>query len=369
MTSRIIPFFNYPVLYERQKKDLLPLIDEILSGGRYIMQKELENFESDLARYLDVKYALGVADGTMALILALKASNIGLGDEVLVPSHTFVASAAAIAHVGATPVLVECDWTHLMDPGDLERRITSKTKAIMPVQLNGRVAEMNKIIDIAKRNGLIIIEDAAQALGAKFKGEFAGTFGVAGTFSFYPSKTLGGFGDGGAVVTNDSRVADSVRLLRDHGRHPSGEVMQWGFNSRLDNLQAGILGYKLKHYSKEIERRREIAALYHGSLDGLEALKLPPPPSDGDHFDIFQNYEIEADYRDELRAYLDVQGVKTIIQWGGKVIHQYPSLGLNKDLPMTELMSRRYMLLPMNTSLSNEDISYICEQILTFYRR
>lgn len=367
MANVKIPFFNYPVLYERHKKDLLPLIDGMLSGGRYIMQIELDSFENDLANYLGVKHAIGVADGTMALILALMASDIGSGDEVLVPSHTFAASAAAIAHVGATPVLVECDQFHLMDPVDLEGRITASTKAIMPVQLNGRVAEMDKIVEIANRNGLIVIEDAAQALGAKFQGKFAGTFGTAGTFSFYPSKTLGGFGDGGAVVTNDSRVADSIRILRDHGRHSSGEVLRWGFNSRLDNIQAGILGYKLKFYDEEINRRREIATIYDGYLNVLESLRLPPPPSNGSHFDIFQNYEIEADSRDELRAYLDLRGVKTIIQWGGKVIHQYRALGLNCDLPKTELMSHRFMLLPMNTALSNEDVAYICKQILSFY--
>ena len=241
---RDIPFFNYPALYAKQEDDLLPIIQNVLRRGAYIMQSDLDTFETSLARYLNVKHVIGVADGTMALIIGLRASGIGAGDEVLVPSHTFVATAAAVHHAGATPVLVDCARDHLIDSADIERRINDRTRAIMPVQLNGRTADMDKIVNIADRYNLKIIEDSAQALGSKFRNRFAGTFGSAGTCSFYPSKTLGCFGDGGAVITNDDDVADHVKLLRDHGRSMNGEVIEWGYNSRLDNLQAAILNYK-----------------------------------------------------------------------------------------------------------------------------
>ena len=333
------------------------------------MQTDLVQFEANLGKYLGVKHVIGVADGTVALMMGLRAAGVGAGDEVIVPSHTFVASAAAIHHVGAIPILADCGADHLLDAASVARKVSSRTKAIMPVQLNGRTANMDGIIALAAAHGLKIVEDSAQALGSKFKGRFAGTFGVAGTCSFYPSKTLGCFGDGGAVFTNDDNAADFMRLLRDHGRAASGDVIAWGYNSRLDNLQAAVLDYKLARYDQQIARRRAIAAIYETRLGGISALVLPPgPEADPDHFDIYQNYEIEAERRDALRSHLDAHGVKTIIQWGGKTIHQFPKLELNSDLPLTEALTQRFCLLPMNTSLSDEDVFYICDQIEAFYR-
>ncbi|MEQ1806127.1 MAG: DegT/DnrJ/EryC1/StrS family aminotransferase, partial [Burkholderiaceae bacterium] len=257
---------------------------------------------------------------------------------------------------------------HLIDAADVARKITPRTKGIMPVQLNGRTANMDGIQTLTKTHGLKIVEDSAQALGSKFKGRFAGTFGVAGTCSFYPSKTLGCFGDGGAVFTNDDTAADYMRLLRDQGRAAAGDVVEWGYNSRLDNLQAAILDFKLSRYDQEVSRRREIASAYNDQLKDLPGLVLPPAPgSDPDHFDIFQNYEVESDQRDALRAHLDASGVKTIIQWGGKTIHQFRDLALNDDVPATDVLTSRFFLLPMNTSLSNEDVAYVCEQVQRFH--
>ena len=367
---RTIPFFNYPALFEREESELMPIIQDVLRRGAYIMQKDLVQFEANLGKYLGVKHVIGVADGTVALMMGLRAAGVGAGDEVIVPSHTFVATAAAIHHVGATPVLADCGADHLLDAASVARKVSSRTKAIMPVQLNGRTANMDGILELAALHGLAIVEDSAQALGSKFKGRFAGTFGVAGTCSFYPSKTLGCFGDGGAVFTNDDNAADFMRLLRDHGRAASGDVIVWGYNSRLDNLQAAVLDYKLARYDKQIARRRAIAAMYDMRLGGIAPLKLPPgPEADPDHFDIYQNYEIEAEQRDALRSYLDGHGVKTIIQWGGKTIHQFPKLNLNSDLPLTEALTQHFCMLPMNTSLSDDDISYICDQIEAFYLR
>ena len=365
---KAIPFFNYPALFARHQSELMPIIEDVLRRGAYVMQKDLVEFESNLAKYLGVKHVIGVADGTVALMMGLRAAGIADGDEVIVPSHTFVASAAAIKHVGAIPVLADCGADHLITADAVRRKLSARTRGIMPVHLNGRTADMDGIVQIASEHDLVIMEDSAQALGSMFSGRFAGTFGVAGTCSFYPSKTLGCFGDGGAVFTDNDEFADFVRLLRDHGRCPSGDVVTWGYNARLDNLQAAVLNFKLKFYPAEIERRRHLASLYDDNLGDLLQLALPPAPgSDPLHYDIFQNYEVMADRRDALRAYLDEHGVKTIIQWGGKTIHQFRELGLNDDVPFTEAMTQRYLLLPMNSSLMDDDVLYICERMRAFY--
>jgi dTDP-4-amino-4,6-dideoxygalactose transaminase len=368
---KTIPFFDYPALFAKQENELMPIIHSVLRRGAYIMQADLFTFEKELAGYLGVKHVIGVADGTVALMMGLRASGVKQGDEVIVPSHTFVASAASIHHVGAVPVLADCGEDHLICPNSVRRLITSKTKAIMPVQLNGRTANMKELMAIARQHGLLIIEDSAQALGSKFEDKFAGTFGSAGTCSFYPSKTLGCFGDGGAVLTNDDAVAERVKLYRDHGRDSvSGDVIDWGYNARLDNLQAAILLYKLNSYDSEIKRRRNIAAIYNARLSNVENLLLPPAPNSNiNHFDIYQNYEIECSKRDDLRNFLDQNGVKTIMQWGGKCLHQFGELNLRSDANYTEKMTGRFLLLPMNTALSDDDIHYVCDRIVTFYKK
>ncbi|MBV6417035.1 MAG: dTDP-3-amino-3,4,6-trideoxy-alpha-D-glucose transaminase [Steroidobacteraceae bacterium] len=368
--TKQIPFFNYPALYARDEARLQPIITDVLRRGAYVMQRDLIEFEGDLARFLGVKHVVGVADGTIALMMGLRAAGIRPGDEVIVPSHTFVASAAAIHHVGAQPVLADCGPDHLITAEAVHCKLSPRTRGIMPVQLNGRTANMDGIMDIARDHNLIVVEDSCQALGSKFKGRIAGTFGAAGTCSFYPSKTLGCYGDGGAVFTNDDALAECLRLFRDHGRSSTGDVVTFGYNSRLDNLQAAVLKFKLAGYDSEIRRRRYLAGIYQSRLAGLPDLLLPPAPdSDPDHFDIFQNYEVECSRRDELRAHLDSQGVKTIIQWGGKTIHQFKELGLNSDVPYTESMTGRFFLLPMNTSLSDDDVHYVCDKIHQFYGR
>ena len=366
--KKTIPFFNYQALFARHQSELMPIIEDVLCRGAYVMQRDLAEFEFNLAAYLGVQHAIGVADGTVALMMSLRAAGIHEGDEVIVPSHTFVASAAAIKHIGGIPILADCGADHLVTAESIRRKISARTRGIMPVQLNGRTANMDGILEIARNHGLKVMEDSAQALGSKFRGRFAGTFGVAGTCSFYPSKTLGCFGDGGAVVTDDNEVAECVRLLRDHGRDQSGDVVTWGYNSRLDNLQAAVLNFKLKSYPDAIERRRQLASLYDENLKDLPQMVLPPAPeSDPLHFDIFQNYEVEAERRDALRVHLEEDGVKTIIQWGGKTIHQFKDLGLNDDVPFTEAMTGRFLLLPMNTSLEDDDVAYICNRIRAFY--
>lgn len=371
MAARQVPFFNYRALFESQEAEITAAVTDVMRRGAYILQSDLTEFEGKLRSYLGVKYAYGVADGTNALIIALRAAGIGSGDEVIVPSHTYVASAASIHFSGAAPVLVECRDDHMIDPEGIRKALTKRTKAIMPVQLNGRTADMDPILKIAAEHGLQIIEDAAQALGSRFKGRYAGTFGAAGTFSFYPAKLLGCFGDGGGVVTNDDRMGEQLALLRDHGRDQKGEVVAWGTNSRLDNLQAAILNIKFKTFDQDLARRRALAALYDEGLRDVSELLLPPAPdADPDHHDVYQNYEIEAERRDALKAHLEEHGVRSIVQFGGKAVHQYAGLGLTGySLPRTELLYRRALLLPMNTSLSDDDVHYVVECVRTFYGR
>ena len=367
-----IPFFNYPALFQKRKKEYQSVLNDVLERGAYIMQKDLFEFENNLAKYLNVSHAIGVADGTMAILSSLLAAGISKGDEVILPSHTFIATAAAIHHVGAKPILADCGPDHLITSTSIESKITTKTKAIVPVQLNGRVADMDPILSIAEKYNLLIIEDSCQALGAKYKNKFAGTFGVAGTFSFFPAKTLGCFGDGGAVITNDNKIAEKVRMVRDHGRDPiDGKAKLFGFNARLDNMQAAILNLKLKYYDEDISRRREIASLYHENLKDLECLFLPPKPeSNSKNFDIFQNYEIEALNRDELCTHLGNKGIGTILQWGGFVLHQFDDLGFEKgSLDYTEEMTKKFVLLPLHSMLKDEEVIYICQQIIDFYEK
>jgi dTDP-4-amino-4,6-dideoxygalactose transaminase len=368
LTQTSIPFFNYRGAFAAKEEEYVAIVRDVIRRGAFIQQRDLAEFEEALARYVGVAYAFGVGNATDGLIIALKAAGIATGDEVIFPSHTMVASPASVAHVGAVPVPVDCGGDHLMDPQAVEAAITARTRAIMPVQLNGRTCRMDELERIAGANGLLIIEDAAQALGSEFRGRRAGAFGTAAAFSFYPAKILGCFGDGGAVVTNDPVVASRIALLRDHGRNEIGEVELWGFNSRLDNLQAAILMAQFRDYDAIVSRRRSVAALYHSLLSDVAEIQLPPPPdADPDHFDVYQNYEIEADRRDELKAFLSANGVGTIIQWGGKPVHQFQALGFHVSLPATDRLFERCLMLPMNMMVTDEEVLYIAKTVRTFY--
>lgn len=364
-----IPFFNYPSVFRQDEENLLAVITDICRRGAYILQKELKQFEQNLAAYQGAKYAVGVANATDGLQIALEAAGIGRGDEVILSTHTFIATASAVHHVGATPVPVDIGWDGLMDPASFEAAITPRTKAVMPTQLNGRTCDMGPILEICKRRNVILMEDAAQGLGSKFDGKPAGTFGLAACISFYPAKVLGCFGDGGAVLTDSQEMYEKLLLLRDHGRGSDGKVWCWGVNTRLDNLQAAILDYKLKSYDDVVARRRAIAALYQSRLGELAAVQLPPAPDrDPRHFDIYQNYEIQADRRDELKAFLSQNGVGTIIQWGGFAVHEFEKLGFTQKLPKAEKFMRRALLLPINMAITDDEVHYVCNTIEDFYR-
>ena len=365
---RSVPFFDYPSVFRQEEERLLAIVRDVGRRGAFIMQRDLVEFEHNLAAYVGAKYALGVGNATDALMLACQASDLG-GGEVVFCSHTMIATAIGIHAAGCTPVAVDCGPDHLIDPAAVERALTPRTTAILPTQLNGRVGDMEALAALADRHGLALIEDAAQALGAEFQGRRAGSFGRAAAISFYPAKVLGCLGDGGAVLTSDDAVYERMCELRDFGRNRAGEYVRWGVNTRLDNLQAAILNDRLARHAAVIARRRELAGRYQERLGGLPGLRLPPPPQpDGPHFDIYQNYEIEAEDRDGLKAFLEERGVKTLIQWNGIAVHHCRKLGFAQELPYTDAVFGRMLMLPLSLSISDDDVDYVCEQISSFCR-
>lgn len=365
-----VPFFEYPRHYTDHKDDILRIIDEVASKGNFIMQQELFEFEENLATFTGANHAIGVANATDALEIAIQSLGLRKGDEVICSAHTMLATASAIKLSGAKPVPVDIGFDNLICPDAIESAVTSRTVGIMPTHLNGRTCNMDHICSIAEKYKLFIVEDAAQALGSRFNGKSAGTFGYASAISFFPAKVLGCLGDGGALLTNDSTTYDVLYQLHDHGRNKDGEQISWGRNSRLDNINAAILDYKLKSYSEVISRRREIADMYHQQLSSLPQLRLPPKPSiETQHFDVFQNYELQAEDRDGLRLFLKRMGIGTLIQWGGKAIHQWQRLGMQYRLPKTEEFFRSCLMLPMNVFLTDTDISYVSNSIKEFYSK
>ena len=365
-----VKYIDYPTQFRNMETEIMDTINTVLSNGDLMLRQQLKDFEASLAAFVGTDYAIGMSNGTDALHLSLRAAGVGPGDEVITVSHTFVATAEAIHHAGATPVLVDIDDDHNMNVDLVEKAISPRTKAVIPVQLNGRVCDMEKLMAIAERHGLLVIEDSAQALGASYKGKKAGSFGLAGCFSFYPAKLLGAFGDGGAVVTNSKDVAEKVRFLRNHGRTEDGDVACWSFNCRLDNLQAALLDLKLKYLPEWIARRREIALIYNERLSETELICLPPPSTKDDtHFDVFQNYEMEVENRDLLVLHLKQSGIEVMLPWGGKGIHQFKALNLPQyNLPRTEEMFGRVLMLPMNPELTDEQVEYVSDTVLSFYK-
>lgn len=367
------PFFDWKALYAERAESFSRIISDTAASGGFILQHAVDEFEAGLAAYLGVKHVVGLSDGTNAMLLGLRASRLEPGAEVILPAHCFIAAAQAIHFAGGRPVPVESsDDDGLISPEAVERAITPATRAIMAVHVNGRVCAMDQILDIAARHGLQLFEDAAQALGARLDGRPAGRFGAWGAFSFYPSKTLGSFGDAGALATDDDEIAGRVRAMRNHGAGPAKVIApdcaEWGTNARIDNLQAAILSCKLGWYDETISRRREIAARYQAAFAGLEGLQLPPgPASDPRRFDVFQNYEVCCDRRGELRAHLLARGVGTILQWGGVALHQFRNLGFDQQLPQADRFAARSLLLPMNHLLTDAQVGRVIDGVRGFF--
>ncbi|MGA1870327.1 MAG: DegT/DnrJ/EryC1/StrS family aminotransferase [bacterium] len=363
-------FFNYPLQFKIYEEKYMEIIKETLSKGAYILCEDLKRFEENFAKFVGTKYSVGVSNCTDALMLALYAAGIGPGDEVITVSHTFVATIEVIRFLGAKAIFVDIADDHNMNINLLESAINSMTKAIIPVHLNGRICNgMDMLLKIAEKHDLIIIEDTAQSLGATYKGKGAGSFGLAGCFSFYPAKLLGAFGDAGAIVTNDRQFADKLKMIRNHGRGRDTDINTWGLNCRMDNLHAAILDYKLTLLPEWIRGRRNIAKRYNDGLSRIDALRLPPTSEDGgEFFDVFQNYEIEAEDRDELVLYLKDNGIEVMLPWGGKGVHQFEALSLNHFiLPRTEEFFRKALMLPIYPELDDDKVKYTIQTIKNFY--
>ena len=371
MTTRNVPFFEYPRLWSDDREDLLSIIDNVSSTGGFILQKAVSDFESELASYADINFSVGVGNATDGMEIFLEAIGINPGDEIIISSHTMLATASAIKVAGGVPIPVDIkDDDNLISISAIENAITENTVGIMPTQLNGRVCDMDSISKIAERYGLFIVEDAAQALGSRYKGKHAGTFGLASDISFFPAKVLGCLGDAGGVLVNDEKLYHQIYQIHDHGRDTDGEVKRWGRNSRLDNIQAAILSHKLKSYDSVISRRRAVAKIYQDRLGDLNELQLPAGPEvAGDNFDTYQNYELQADKRNDLQKFLKESDIGTLIQWGGTAIHQFDNLGFNQHCPNTDKFFERCIMLPMNVFISDDDVNYVCDKVTEFYRR
>lgn len=367
MFEREIPFFDYKKIYGENSNSLHEIFESVGRRGAYIMQSDLRDFEKNIGLILKNEFVLGVANATDGLEILLQLKGLKKGDEIIISSHTMLATAGSIISQGGTPIPVDISDDWLISPEAIESAITKRTVGIMPTQLNGRCCDMDKILKIANKYSLFVIEDSAQALGATFRNVPAGTFESGGCFSFYPAKTLGCLGDGGAIVLKNSQDYENAKKIRDHGRCEQKEKILWGRNSRLDNLQAAFLNYFLTTYRQSINKRRDLANCYHERLKNVVELRLPPKPCDGDYFDIFQNFEITASNRDDLREYLSSHGVGTLVQWGGLGIHQLSQLGFDQYLPNVDTFFKNCIMLPMNQFLNTSDVEYVSDLIKNFY--
>jgi dTDP-4-amino-4,6-dideoxygalactose transaminase len=361
-----VKFWDPSKSFLLMEDEVMGTIREVLASGDLVMRHQMEDFEEHLAEFVGAAHGVGVSNCTDGLRLTLEALGIGPGDEVITVAHTFVATMAAIHHVGATPVLVDVGADHNMDAEQLDAAVTSRSRAIIPVHLNGRLCRMDTVLNVAKAHDLLVVEDSAQALGGSFDGVRGGAWGVAAAFSFYPAKLLGAYGDAGIVVTSDAELAARLRALRDHGRVSKTELNGWGHNCRLDNLQAAVLDMKLRHLPSWIERRRHLAGLYDESLQGLDHVKRPPSPDTGRFHDVFQNYVIESDRRDELVSHLANRGIETLVSWPTPMHHQ--PLGLRDfKLPVTEALSDRVVSLPMYPELEDDQVTQVTAAVHDFY--
>jgi len=362
-----VPFVDPREHYRRLKPEIDAAFTETLAQGDLVLRQQLKDFERHLAEFVGTRYAVGVNSGYHALHFSLLAAGVGEGDEVITVGHTFAATVSAIVHAGATPVLVDVCPDYNIDPDALGRAITERTRAVIPVHLNGRVCQMDRIREVATKCRLIVIEDAAQALGAGFDGKMAGSFGRAACFSFYPLKALGGLGDGGAVTTNDPDVARTVTLLRFNGEdRETGEFHVHGYTALLDNVNAAVLDVKLRYLPEWIEHRRRVAELYRRRLAGVGDLSLPHF-DDSRRYDSYQNYVVRTARRDDLRKFLRNEGVETLVHWP-KPLWEHKGLSLtDPGLPETEHICREVISLPMSAETTPEQVEIVAAAVRRFF--
>ncbi len=375
-----VPFFELNTQFQMLEEEIKQALSDVFKTQQFILGPKVEEFESVIAKYCQTNFAIGVASGSDAILLALIALGIGYGEEVIIPSFTFFATAGSVSRTGAKPVFVDIDPdTYNIDPAKIEEKINSKTKAIIPVHLFGQCADMNPILDIAKKKNIYVIEDAAQAIGALYKpysnceAKKAGQMGDLGCFSFYPTKNLGGFGDGGMVVTNNPNLAEKIKILRVHGSKTKYFHKFIGVNSRLDAIQAAILLVKFKYLEKWIEERQKRANFYNLLFNEnpsiLELIKLPKIQYNNRH--IFNQYVIRVPQRDMLREFLLKEGIGTDIYYPLPLHLQecYSFLKYKEgDLPNSEKASRETLALPVYPELTENQQRFVVDRIKKFYK-
>ncbi len=370
MRSERIPLWQYLSEYNADRSRILEIVDRVFFSGRLILGSEVEGFERRFAAYCGASCGIGVNSGTDALFLALKALGIGSGDEVITVSNTAVPTVAAIRAAGALPVFVDVEEdSFLMDAAKIEAAVTPRTRAILPVHLYGQPADMQAICALGRDRKIAVIEDCAQATGAVFAGKKVGTLGTAAAFSFYPTKILGGYGDGGMVTTNDAELAGRVRRLRFYGMENAYYSLEEGYNSRLDEVQAAILDYKLRSLDEKVARRRTLAHRYHSALSGVGDLVLPRPGRDRTHQ--YYVYTIRTKSRDRLMAYLRDRGIESKINYPVPIhlMSGYRFLGYRPgSLPVTERLAGEILSLPLFPELSDEDADAVMDAVQTFFR-
>lgn len=364
-----IPYVNLINQHKVLRDEILAAIDKVLSHAMFILGEEVSQFEEAFAKYCGSRFAIGVNSGTDALFLSMKALAIGPGDEVITVPNSFITTASSIAATGARPVFVDVEENgYNIDATLIEKAITKHTKAILPVHLTGRPAEMGIILDIAARYGLNVIEDVAQAVGAEYKGQKVGSFGTAGCFSLHPLKTLNACGDGGVITTNNEKLYQRIYALRKCGLKNRDESDEFGYNSRLDSLQAAILNVKLKYVDEWNSRRRENAKYYTNKLQDVVLV----PPERADEKAVYHTYVIQSKDRDELQSYLKNNGIDTKIHYPIPIHLQKAAEHLgykHGDFPRTEQQAEEILSLPIYPELTIEQMNHVVETIRTFYKR
>ena len=364
-----IKYLNFVEQWKEEKKKILPILSKVMGTGQYVgvKAKEIEKFENNVKKICGTKHAVALNSGTDALTLGMHSLGIGRGDEVITPPNSYIASTGSIVHLGARPIFADVLPDQNIDPKKIEEKITKKTKAIMTVHLTGRSCKMDEIMKIARRYKLLVIEDCAQAFGSKYKNKFCGSWGDIGCFSTHPLKNLNGMGDGGFIVTNNSKAATYIGKLRNHGLKNRDEMEYFGYVSRMDNIQAAILNFRIGRISEIIKKRRVNANYYIKKLDKRYVFF---PPEKKYEFNTYHTFVIQVAQRDKLKKYLQKKNIQTYIHYPIPIHKQKPVKKrgfVENSFPVTELQSKQILSLPIHHNLKKKELDYIIKNINNFF--